>query len=103
MSASELLLLDPNDNIAVARRDLPKGHASQVGGVTVVLERDTPTGHKVAIRAIALGEKIVKYRTPIGSAKVGIAAGDYVHIHNLKSDYLPTYTLSSTVKKEAHL
>lgn len=103
MDLNDLLLLHADDNIAVARRDLPKGLVTRIGGCEIVLERDTPTGHKVAIRPIADGEKIVKYRTPIGSARVAIGPGEYVHVHNLKSDYLPTYTLSSTAKKEAHL
>jgi hypothetical protein len=35
----------------------------------------------------------MKYNCPIGSATAPIAAGDYVHVHNVASDYLPTYTL----------
>ena len=46
-----------------------------------------------AMRAIAAGERIVKYNCPIGSATAPIAPGDYVHTHNVASDYLPTYTL----------
>jgi hypothetical protein len=30
---------------------------------------------------------------PIGSAKEEVAAGAHIHLHNLKSDYLETYTL----------
>lgn len=94
MTAKELLLLDADDNIAVARQDLKAGTRLEVHGIPMVLERDTPTGHKICIRPIAPGEKVIKYRTPIGSARVPIMPGDYVHIHNLKSDYLPTYTLT---------
>jgi len=49
-----------------------------------------PIGHKVAARAIAAGEKILKYGAPIGSATAPIAAGEHVHTHNVQSDYLPT-------------
>jgi len=28
----------------------------------------------------------------IGSATRDIAVGEHVHLHNMKSDYLPTYT-----------
>nr|WP_316655898.1 UxaA family hydrolase [uncultured Gellertiella sp.] len=101
MSDPSLLILDASDNIALARRDLVRGTVVTVDGAAITLERDTPTGHKLAIRAIAPGEKVIKYRTPIGSARLAIAPGDYVHIHNLKSDYLPTYTLSGDSKKEA--
>ena len=54
---------------------------------------DLPLGHKIARRAIAAGEKIVKYGAPIGSATVAIPAGAHVHVHNVKSDYTPTYHL----------
>jgi len=30
---------------------------------------------------------------PIGSATRAIKAGEHVHLHNMKSDYIPTYTL----------
>jgi hypothetical protein len=91
--SGRLLQLDPGDNIAVATADLRQGAVVAVGDREIRLERDVPTGHKVAIRAIAAGEKVVKYRVPIGSAITAIRPGDYVHIHNLKSDYIATYTL----------
>ena len=34
-----------------------------------------------------------RYGAPIGSASKDICAGEYVHIQNLDSDYLPSYTL----------
>jgi len=52
-------------------------------------------GHKLAARAIRAGEKILKYRVPIGSATQDIAAGEHVHLHNMKSDYIQTFTLES--------
>jgi hypothetical protein len=45
----------------------------------------------VAARDISAGEKIFKYGAPIGSATRDICAGSTVHVHNMKSDYLPTY------------
>ncbi len=49
-------------------------------------------GHKVAVAAIAPGEKVYKYGCPIGSATCPIEVGRHVHVHNLKSDYFPTFT-----------
>jgi altronate dehydratase small subunit len=46
--------------------------------------------------AIPTGEKILEYGAPIGSATCDIRPGDYVHTHNLQSDYLPTYTLDGS-------
>ncbi|HRJ73596.1 MAG TPA: SAF domain-containing protein [Terrimicrobiaceae bacterium] len=47
------------------------------------------------MRDIRTGEKILKYGVPIGSATCDIAFGEHVHLHNMKSDYLPTYTLET--------
>lgn len=87
-----LLRLDAGDNVAVATRNLEAGEPVVFDGATLAMERRVPTGHKVATRAIAAGERIVKYRVPIGSAIVAIAAGQYVHTHNMKSDYIATFT-----------
>jgi hypothetical protein len=32
---------------------------------------------------------------PIGSATQDIAVGEHVHLHNMKSDYIQTFTLES--------
>ena len=37
----------------------------------------------------------MKYGAPIGSATAAIAAGEHVHVHNMKSDYTPTYQLDA--------
>ena len=62
-------------------------------GAMLDIERDTSVGHKVAARPIDAGDVILKYNCPIGIATQAIAAGAYVHTHNVKSGYLPTYTL----------
>lgn len=41
-----------------------------------------PQGHKVALRDIKAGEKIVKYGFPVGVATADIAKGEWVHVHN---------------------
>lgn len=86
-----LLLLAPSDNVVVACCDLDQGVEVELDGAAVRLGTAVPTGHKLARRAIAPGEKVLKYGAPIGSARTAIAAGEYVHTHNLRSDYIPTY------------
>ncbi len=87
------MTLAPGDNVAVALRPLHAGDTVACNGVTLTLDRDVAIGHKVAVRAIAAGETIVKYQCPIGLATMPIAPGAYVHTHNVRSGYLPTYTL----------
>ena len=85
--------LSPQDNVAVALRPLLAGESIALDGVVLSIERNIAVGHKLAARAIASGETILKYNCPIGIATQDIAAGAYVHTHNVKSGYLPTYIL----------
>lgn len=87
-----LLQLAPDDNVAVTKTTIPAGQPILIAGESVVCDQSLPTGHKVAIAPIAAGQKIIKYGAAIGSATRDIRPGQYVHTHNVKSDYLPTYT-----------
>lgn len=101
---SGVLLLAPGDNIAVAASELRAGTEREIAGTRVVLERDVEVGHKFAVRRITRGERVIKYGAPIGVATQDIAPGEYVHLHNCTSDYIPTYTLDAGHEflKEAH-
>jgi len=89
----DTLQLAPQDNIVVLIRSAGAGNPIRVGEIGVTLPTPLGVGHKLACRAIARGEKILKYGAPIGSATQDIAFGEHVHLHNIQSDYLPTYTL----------
>ncbi len=88
-----LLLLSPHDNTLVLRGAIECGEQVSIGGVDVNISDRINLGHKLAATSIQAGEKILKYGAPIGSATQDIALGEHVHIHNMKSDYTPTYTL----------
>ena len=75
-----ILIIDPRDDVAVALRGLAAGDRV-VDGVQATA--DIPAGHKVALRARAAGDPVLKYGWPIGRAARAIAAGDHVHTHNL--------------------
>ena len=90
---SRILILHNGDNIAIAACELPAGTEVQVGDNNVLLRETIDVGHKFALCSINRGEKIIKYRAPIGSASRLIQPGEFVHTHNMQSDYLPTYTL----------
>jgi altronate dehydratase small subunit len=93
ISDSRLLRLAVEDNIVVAKTTIPAGETICIEGLAVALAGPLPTGHKIAAALIAAGEKVVKYGAPIGSAIRDIRPGEYVHTHNVKSDYLPTFTI----------
>lgn len=89
--ARPLIRLGAGDNILIARVPLALGQRVPAEGLTV--RAQVPAGHKIAARAIAAGEPIVKYNCPIGVATRAIPAGHHVHTHNVQSTYLPSTTL----------
>jgi hypothetical protein len=95
-SAPALLRLSPGDNVLVVTRSLPAGSELVVGEVGIRLATALGLGHKLAAREIRAGEKIIKCHAPIGSATRDIAVGEHVHLHNIKSDYLPTFERGGT-------
>jgi predicted RecA/RadA family phage recombinase len=101
---SRVMVLSPGDNVAIAKTDLPQGTRLEVMGREVTLKAKILTGHKFAFKPVAKGEKLVKYGAPIGVATQDISPGEYMHIHNVASDYIPTYTLDEGHEffKEAH-
>ena len=94
-----LLLLNDADNVLVAASRIRAGEEIVVEGARVALPTDLLIGHKLSRRAIGRNEKIVKYGAPIGSATVGITAHAHVHVHNVRSDYTPTYHLEDSRAK----
>jgi altronate hydrolase len=77
------ILLHPVDDVAVVNTDTPAGTGLTVHGTMLVTTGATPSGHKVALRAIAPGDPVRKYGEVIGHATAAIAPGDHVHVHNL--------------------
>jgi len=94
-SDPRLVLLAPEDNCVVVAQGLHAGDRISIDGESVAVAKAIAVGHKLARRAIARGEKVLKYGAIIGTASAPIAPGEHVHTHNLQSDYLPTYTLEA--------
>jgi altronate dehydratase small subunit len=93
-----LLFLNPKDNVCTAIAPISSGTTLQIYGDTVVIKQNIPLGFKIAGCNIDTHGSIIKYGVSIGSATRDISLGELVHLHNMKSDYLPTYTL----EKEDH-
>jgi hypothetical protein len=92
-----LLRLSPNDNVLIATRTLSAGSEIDIDGTALILENEIGLGHKIAASAIGEGEKIIKCHVSIGSATEPISPGQHIHLHNMKSDYLPTYDRGGVV------
>ncbi len=89
----KLLRIHHDDNLLIVVAPIRPGDRDILDGHEVVFTQSIAIGHKVAVRDIETGEKIFKCGVPIGSAKEKIPAGRHIHLHNLKSDYIATYTL----------
>ncbi|MHA6723310.1 UxaA family hydrolase [Sphingomonas sp. RS2018] len=73
--------IDPRDDVATALRPLASGET----GEGVVLRQDIAFGHKFALRDLAAGAPVLKFGYPIGIATRAIAAGEHVHVHNVRT------------------
>jgi hypothetical protein len=88
-----LIRIHPADNVGVLPASVRRGQTVCFESLQTTSEADYGLGHKFALTAIPPDGKIYKYGVSIGSAIRAIEAGEHVHLHNLQSDYLPTYTL----------
>lgn len=93
-----LLLLHPEDNVLVARRSVASNERIAFDGHEIRIPSAIPLGHKVARYALAPGTPVVKYGAPIGSATRHVQPGEHVHLHNMKSDYMPTHTRADSIE-----
>jgi len=85
-----LLVLNPKDHVAVVAEALPAGaygvYAENGVDVKIQALTDIPKYHKIAIKAVAKGENVLKYGEVIGRALEDIPVGAHVHAHNI-SDF----------------
>jgi altronate hydrolase len=80
--AGAAIRLHPNDNVVIARIDIAQGAAVAEENLTCL--NRIPAGHKVAARAIAKGEPVLKYNTVIGFASNDIRPGTLLHRLNME-------------------
>lgn len=84
------LVHQEGDDVAVAVRETDPGDADAAyltsgSRIGVKVRAPIPLGHKVALRNLAEGEKVIEYGVPIGLTRCPVTAGDLVHTHNLRS------------------
>jgi altronate hydrolase len=77
--------LRPEDNVAVAARQLSPGLEVETDGRVVRLNGRIGLGHKFALRTIRQGEAVTKYGQIVGFASEDIAPGTHVHVHNVSA------------------
>jgi hypothetical protein len=84
-----IVVLHDGDNVGIAVTDVAaRDTARSAAGHAIFAAEAIPPGHKIALRPIAAGERIVRFGVPVGIATAEIAAGRLVHVHNVASQYL---------------
>lgn len=74
---------------AISAGETVEGMVLEDGSKTSVkVLEDIPYGHKIALTDLAEGATVVEYGHPIGRAVASIQSGEYVHVHNIKSNRL---------------
>jgi len=86
-----LLLLHPDDDCVVARVPIRAGDSVLLAGGRVRLDSDLGVGHKLAAHPLAVGAPVHKCGAVVGRTTTDVATGEHLHLHNLRSDYLPAH------------
>ena len=87
-----LILLHPDDNILVCVKQICAGDEINIEQEIITSPIALSVGPTVARFALESGARIYRYGAPIGSMSEAVAKGHHVHMHNMKSDYIPSHT-----------
>jgi (2R)-sulfolactate sulfo-lyase subunit alpha len=92
MPAPHFLVHSPKDNVGVivvegltAGTEMRGVITENATPLTLTAKHDIPIGHKVALKPLAAGDTVFKYGEDIGRMLGVAAAGEHIHVHNLKT------------------
>jgi len=97
-AADKLILLHPDDNVLVCVAPITAGDILPASGGTIPAREGITVGHKVARQSLSAGDKVIKYGAPIGSMTAPAAPGEWVHMHNMKSDYIAAHSRTTVTE-----
>jgi altronate hydrolase len=83
--------IHPDDNIAIVTGDVIVGDKLEYDDSVVVATGEVPRFNKIALENIAEGSEVRRYGLPIGIATRNILQGECVHVHNVRSAWIPTF------------
>lgn len=89
MKTVKAIRLDDNDTCAVLTDSADAGdivtYHESGAGKSITARETIPIWHKIAVKPMKAGGKVYKYGAVIGIVLKDIAAGEYVHTHNVRS------------------
>lgn len=84
---TKVVIMAPQDNIAVALIDLASGSKLDLNvakqTIHIRLMDPIPYQHKFSLKDINTGSRVIKDGIVIGEATLDIKQGQHVHIHNM--------------------
>ena len=87
MAAEGLIIRPQEDTVAVVTENVKKGQTvickKGEDALEIMALEDIPIYHKISLRDMKRGEKVIKYGQPIGRLLEDVRAGGYIHTHNL--------------------
>ena len=78
---SKYLVINPNDDVAIALRELKKGEV--LDGIRLL--QNIPQAHKFALHDMEKGHAVIKYGHVIGTLTHNVKKGEWIHTHNLRT------------------
>lgn len=97
---TQLILLHEDDNVLVVATPIEAGDILPVAGGTVPAREGITIGHKVARNALRPGDRVIKYGAPIGSMIAPAEPGEWIHLHNMRSDYIAAHLRAAPKEPE---
>lgn len=94
---NKLVTVHPDDNVLICCQPLIRAESVAIEGNCYEILDNIEVGHKIAKVNLNKGDKVIRYGVPIGSATSDISIGEHIHIHNMKSDYIPSHTRQAKV------
>ena len=91
MVVTKFVLINKADNVLICCQSVQAGEITIIGTDCYKMMVNIDVGHKIARSNLSKGQKVIKYGVSIGSVTADIRSGEHVHIHNLKSDYIPSH------------
>ena len=82
----------PADNVATLLDEVPAAQTpvrvlGAAGATELIAYEPISAAHKIALRDIAPGQPVIKFGVTIGASSSPISAGQWVHLHNLASNF----------------
>lgn len=88
----QFVVHDENDSVGVvvvegikAGQEITGWVMDQDKTMSMKVQSDVPIGHKLAIKALANNETVIKYGVDIGRTVAPIKMGEHLHVHNVKT------------------